>query len=135
MELGVARALQLVARGASIRGAATKEQVPYASVNKAWKALEGDTNGPAWQAFVESLPPPPAATPAAAPAAAPAAVPASAVSESPLGPRLKRKADRYGDAVPYGNHGLWGMYREGVKEMGTRVAAGELSPAEAHDRL
>jgi len=134
VDKAVARALQLKARGDSLRGAASKEKVAYASVNKAWKALEGDTNGPAWQAFVTSLPPLPP-PPAAAPVASPASTPAQAVEESPLGQRLKRKADRFGDAVPYGKHGSWGMYREGVKEMSTKIAAGRLTPAEAHERL
>ena len=129
MEQGIAKALGAVARGSSLQAAARDTSVPYASLHKAWKALEGDTNGPAWQAFVTALPPLPAAAPtAAAPTAAP-------VRESPLGPRLKRKAVRYGDAVPYGAHGLWGMVREGVKELTPKIAAGKLTPDEAHDLL
>ena len=61
--------------------------------------------------------------------------PAPGIDESPLGPRLKRKASRYGDAVPYGQHGPWGMYREGTKEMSRKVAAGKLTPAEGHRLL
>jgi hypothetical protein len=129
VEQGIAKALGAVARGSSLQAAARDTSVPYASLHKAWKALEGDTNGPAWQAFVTALPPLPAAAPtAAAPTAAP-------VRESPLGPRLKRKAVRYGDAVPYGAHGLWGMVREGVKELTPKIAAGKLTPDEAHDLL
>eukprot|EP00966_Prymnesium_polylepis_P140682 3249271-Prymnesium_polylepis.1 len=111
-------ALQRVARGATLHKASCDEEVPYSSLNKAWKALEGDSNGPAWQAFVAALPPA-AAQPASAPA------PAAAVAESPLAPRLKRKADRHGDAVPYGQHGSTGMYREGVKEFSQKIHNGE----------
>jgi hypothetical protein len=127
VDQSVATALVAVARGMTLKAASRTEGAPYSSLNKAWKALEGDIDGPAWQAFIAALPP--------LPAAAPAAAPAPAVDESPLGPRLKRKASRYGDAVPYGHHGPWGMYREGAKEMSTKVAAGVLTAAEAHDRL
>eukprot|EP00966_Prymnesium_polylepis_P114538 2646556-Prymnesium_polylepis.1 len=129
VDAAVAKALEAVARGASLRSASDTETAPYASLNRAWKALEGDTKGPAWQAYVASLPPPAAAPVPAAPA------PAAAADESPLGPRLKRKANRHGDAVPYGKHGTWGEYREGVKEMTSRIDKGELSAATACTRL
>jgi hypothetical protein len=124
----VASALKAVAYGASLRGAAEAERAPYASVNKAWSTLEGKTNGPAWQAFVASLPPKPQ-PPVAAPA------PAAAAQESPLGPRLKRKANRHGDAVPYGQHGEWGMFREGTKEMTTKIKEGKIIAADAQAQL
>ena len=60
MEQAVARAMQAVAYGSSLRSAAKKEDAPYTSVHKAWKALDGDTKGPAWRAYVASLPPAPA---------------------------------------------------------------------------
>ena len=59
------------------------------------------------------------------------AVPAPAPDESPLGPRLKRKATRYGDAVPYGSHGPTGLYREGVKEFTTKIREDKITPEEA----
>ena len=62
-------------------------------------------------------------------ASAPAA--AAALESSPLGPRLRRNATRSGDAVPYGTHGEWGLYREGVKEMTTKIAGGALSAGDA----
>eukprot|EP00966_Prymnesium_polylepis_P252083 5827843-Prymnesium_polylepis.1 len=129
VEQGVAKALQSVARGTSQRQAAADEGVPFSTLNKAWNAMEGASNGTAWQAFVAALPPvlPPSA-------AAPAA-PAAAVVESPLGPRLRRNASRHGDAVPYGHHGEWGMYREGTKEMSTKIQEGKLTPEEAKDQL
>jgi hypothetical protein len=127
VEQAVSKALQAVGRGASLRGASVAEGAPFASLQKAWKALEGDTKGPAWKSFVAALPPAPA------PAAAPS--PAVADGESPLGPRLKRKADRHGDAVPYGKHGEWGMYREGTKEMTTKISEGTISAEDAQQEL
>ena len=127
MEQRVSKALKRVARGMSLRGAANGESAPYSGVRDAWKALGGDVDGPAWQAYRESLPPLPAEDPAAAPAAA--------ADESPLGPRLKRKADRFGDGIPYGQHGSWGMFREGVKEMTDKISTGKVSPHEAHQQL
>eukprot|EP00966_Prymnesium_polylepis_P322214 7378479-Prymnesium_polylepis.3 len=127
----VAQALEKVARGAGLREAIRDTPgAPYASLNKAWKAMGGDADGPAWHAYRASLPalPPTALTPAAAPAPA-------AVEESPLGPRLKRKASRYGDAVPYGKHGPWGMYREGAKEFSTKIAEGKVEPSDASAQL
>ena len=127
MDQGLSRALQAVARGSGLRAAAREEGVPYSSLNKAWKALEGDVKGPAWQAYVATL------APAPPPAAAPAS--AAAPAESPLAPRLKRKADRHGDAVPYGQHGQWGSYRDGVKEMTQKISQGKISAAEASEQL
>ena len=128
MEQGLSRALQAVARGSSLRSASADEGVPYSSLNKAWKSLEGDTKGSAWQAYVATLPSvPPPATAAPAPATAPV--------ESPLMQRLKRKAVRHGDAVPYGQHGSWGLYREGMKEMTQKICRGEISTAEASKQL
>ena len=124
----MASALKAIAYGATLRAAAEAERAPYTSLNRAWLQLEGDTKGPAWQAFVASLPPKPQ-PPAAAPA------PAAAAEESPLGPRLKRKADRHGDAVPYGQHGEWGMFREGTKEMTTKIKEGQISPEDAQSQL
>ena len=124
----MASALKAVAYGSTLRAAATHADAPYSTLNKTWKAMGGDTKGPAWQAFIASLPPKPepaAATPA----------PAVAAEESPLGPRLKRKADRYGDAVPYGKHGEWGLFREGIKEMTTRISEGKISAADAQAEL
>ena len=34
-------------------------------------------------------------------------------------------------AVPYGQHGMWGLYREGIKEMTTKVADGVLGAGDA----
>ena len=33
--------------------------------------------------------------------------------------------------MPYGTHGEWGLYREGVKEMTTKIAGGALSAGDA----
>jgi hypothetical protein len=126
VEQRVSRALQLVAHGTTLRKASEREEAPYASLNKAWKAMGGDIDGPAWKAFKESLPPVPAPAPAPT---------KDAAAESPLAPRLKRKANRHGDAVPYGQHGAWGMVREGVKEMTSKIAAGEVDAPEAEEQL
>ena len=72
------------------------------------------------------------ASPPANPAPTPAAAP---VEESPLLPRLKWKANRLGDAVPYGNHGPWGLYREGDKEMSMKISEGKITPSEASAQL
>jgi hypothetical protein len=37
--------------------------------------------------------------------------------------------------MPYGKHGEWGMYREGVKEMTRRISSGECGAAEASGLL
>ena len=79
--------------------------------------------GAVWAEYVKTVPPLPPASAAPAAAAAPAM--------SPLGPRLTRKATRSGDGVPYGQHGSWGLFREGVKEMTKKVADGVLSADEA----
>ena len=91
--------------------------------------MGGNDDSDSWKAYVASLLPLPA-TPSPPPP--PQAEP---TKESPLGPRLKRKADRYGDSVPYGKHGTWGMYREGTKEMSSKIAKGVISPADASAAL
>ena len=52
--------------------------------------------------------------------------------ESPLGARLMRRASRPGDGVAYGQHGPWGAYREGVKEMSEKINKGKFTAMEAH---
>jgi len=89
--------------------------------------MGGDVDSPGWQAFKASLPA------LAAPQVAQQAVESD--KPSPLAPRLKRKATRHGDGVPYGSKGPTGLYREGVKEMSDRVAKGELSAADASSQL
>jgi len=126
MEAKVGDALRRVARGASLQAAARDSEAPYASLNKAWKAMGGDVGSPTWLAFAASLPP-------LAPTTQPTREPA--VDESPLGPRLKRLATRHGDGVPYGKHGPWGLYREGVKEMTSKIAEGKVSAGEAAEQL
>lgn len=120
------RALLAVARGSSLQKAARDTPAPYASLHKSWKGLGGDVDSPSWQAFKLALPPLPP-TPEVETAPSPA--------DSPLGPRLKRKADRHGDAVPYGCKGPRGMYREGTKEMTSKIANGVISPEEASSQL
>lgn len=121
MEAAVGAALKLVAQGSSLRKAAADASAPYSSLNGAWRAMGGKEDSPAWKAFVASVPPlPPAAEPAAA-----------LEKESPLGARLKRKADRYGDAVPYGKRGPWGMCRHPAAMARTQGCA-EAHPAAVH---
>ena len=83
--------------------------------------------GAVWAEYVKTVPPLPPTSAAPAAAAAPVM--------SPLGPRLKRKATRSGDGVPYGQHGSWGLFREGVKEMTKKVADGVLNADEAAELL
>ena len=84
--------------------------------------MGGDSNSPAWQAFVKAVPPAQQLAGDPTPAA---------VEESPLRDRLRRKAVRYGEAVPYGQKGEWRLFREGVKEMTAKMGAGTLTAAEA----
>ena len=108
-----------------LRQAQRKYDAPWGSLHRAWVGLEGNINGEKWEAFKASCPQP------AQDAADKDDEDALPGVESPLGPRLKRRANRYGDAVPYGNHGAWGLYREGVKEMTVKISTGKLTPAEA----
>ena len=121
-EQAIATALQSVARGMSLRQAEKKHAAPFSSLQKAWREMGGQEKTPAWQAFCRSVPPlpPEESTPS----------PDPETLESPLGPRLTRQATHYGDGVPYGQHGSWGMYREGVKELTTKIA--EAKAARAH---
>jgi len=128
VEQAISLALEDIARGVSQHQAAENHGAPYSSTNKAWRALGGHNGGTAWLAFCQSLPPAP-------PPAEPAQSAQSGVSESPLGPRLTRQAARYGDGVPYGQHGPWGLYREGVKEMTMKIAAGSITPTTASEEL
>jgi hypothetical protein len=48
---------------------------------------------------------------------------------------LARRANRCGDGVPYGKHGPWGMFREGVKELTDKIDKGKISPAAASAQL
>lgn len=110
VEAKITRAIKYVAGGMSIREATRLHEAPYSPT---WRALQAMQVDPAvWSAFKV--------------AAANAKVLASPTKEtpapeSPLGPRLRRKCTRFGDAMPYGKHGEWGMYREGVKEMTRRI--------------
>lgn len=120
-------ALKDVARGMSLRHAEREHHAKYTSLHRAWVALGGPEESELWLAFKESVM---LDTVDETPD-----VEARAEKESPLGPRLRRRANRYGDGVPYGTHGEWGLYREGVKEMSAKVAAGTCSAAEASSLL
>ena len=97
---------------------------PYESVRRAYNALQEEEG--AWEAFKRTIPQSPTRR-----------VPDPEIQEheSPLGPRLERRANRFGDAVPYGQHGAWGKYREGVKEMTMKIDAGKVTAEEASELL
>ena len=116
-------AIMDVARGMSMQQSARKHDAPFTSLNRLWVKMGGRTpTCRSWKAFVKSLPPAPEVR-------ADPELPST--FESPLGPRLLRRANRFGDGVPYGSHGPWGLYREGVKEMSAKVASGKVSTEEA----
>ena len=121
VEQAIGLALQSVARGESQHQAAKDHGAPRSSLNIAWRKLGGHLNSPGWQAYCKTVP-------AAPPPAPPTEADTPTTAESPLGPRLTRQSIRYGDGVPYGHHGTWGMYREGVKEMTAKIAAGKIIP-------
>lgn len=116
----VAEGLKLLAEGIGIRAAARNADCPYGSLQFAAQKLGFHEKTDMWKAYVQSVLPDDAD-----------ADPEINDEESPLGPRLERRANRYGDAVPYGNKGPWGKYREGVKEMTQGVHDGKYSAAEA----
>lgn len=126
-QAAVAQALKAVACGSSLQDAERDHGAPYASLHRAWVALGGQEQNDTWKAYVDSSPPP--APPVAAQAPSPTPI------ESPLGPRLARRANRCGDGVPYGKHGPWGMFREGVKELTDKIDKGKISPAAASAQL
>ena len=97
VQASVAKALRSIATGSSLRKAQREFDAPYSSLHKAWVELGGQQLTSTWMAFVKSV------TPLAI---APSPDPEQSTSgESPLGPRLARRAGRFGDAVPYGQHG------------------------------
>lgn len=123
VEKAISKALESRAKGMSLRGACRKWDAPYSSTHDALgKLME---NPETWEAFKKSVPASPPKP----------KDPEIAESGSPLGPRLERRAIRYGDAVPYGHHGPWGFYREGVKEMTTKIDSGKVTPDEASSLL
>lgn len=128
----ILKALEDVGRGMSLRKAAdAHEGVSYTSLNTAWVKMGGKHETSQWQAFVATLPP----KPAEPPPSTPERPSAGATAESALAPRLERKATRFGDGVPYGKHGSWGKYREGIKEMTQKIHDGKITPSEASAEL
>ena len=116
----VSDGLQLLARGLTMRAASRNSDAPLTSLRSAAETLGFFEQSTTWKAFVESLPEEEAEQEDELP-----------TNDSPLGPTLERRATRYGDGVPYGNHGSWGKYREGVKEMTKQIHEGKVTPAEA----
>ena len=124
----VVRAIKQVARGTSLRQAALQYDAPFSSLRDHWIAMGGQANSDNWQAFVLSA--------EACDVPQQAEVPAPDVpAQSPLGPRLRRLCTRYGDAIAYGQHGEWGMCREGCKEMTTKIDEGKLTACAAAELL
>jgi len=117
------RALRAVALGLTLRAATRDHDVAFSTLRAAWVEMGGAAGTDAWKAFVASFPKP--APP----------LPARTAPESPLGARLLRSASRYGDGVPYGQKGPWGMYREGLKEMTKRIDDGKLTAQQASELL
>ena len=123
VDKAVNAALEDIARGSHLRMAQRMHDAPYSTLRRAWVAMGGQDNSAGWQAFKASVPP--------LPTDGDEEQDENPTAESPLGARLKRRANRHGDAVPYGTKGPWGLYREGCKEMTYKIQQGLITPAEA----